>query len=69
MKTKLLKDWKDFKIVESCEGTFTGQVSMEPEIMDLYTDWNKPNSKARKLLAQHTKEFLEEKLGYKIEAI
>ena len=65
---KLPKDWKDFKIVETQQGVFTGQIYIDSDkmISPIYDDWHTHNSKLRKHLVKYTKQYLERLLGYEI---
>lgn len=56
---KLPHDWYDFKIVETSEGCFTGQIRTERP--SKFTDDN------RKQLVQLTREYIQEQTGMKVE--
>lgn len=56
---KLPYDWYDFKIVETSEGCFTGQIRTEHP--SKFTDDD------RKLLVRLTREYIEEQTGKKVE--
>lgn len=58
---KLPKGWKNFTIVETGDGIFTGQITTDnPKDIK---DWDK---KGRVFLAKYTKQYLESLLGYNI---
>lgn len=59
MKIRLPKKWKDFKIVETSNGHFTGQITADIPYNFTESD--------RKKLAKITKKVLEKALGYPIQ--
>lgn len=61
MTIKLPYNWYNFKIVETSEGCFTGQVTCNDE------DTVNFNDDKRKELVRYTREYIEENTGKKVE--
>lgn len=55
---ELKEGWTNFRIVESLDGSFTGNITHESRTK--FTDED------RKYLAAYTRQYLKEKLGYTI---
>lgn len=61
---KLPDNWYNFKIVETVDGSFTGQITYDKMSKEEIDNWE---TKGRVELQRITKEYLESLIGYKIE--